>query len=509
MRQSLSARIFLGFLVVVLAFGGVLGFTVYRMQRVRVQLELIKTRYLRLALILGELHTVQGNLLNTIAERAAGRGTSKFLRRQVALARQWRLLDAKKALELIGTSETRDLSTRDRQLSERSRARLTALAVAFRRHELDFDRLFGDASSPPRRLEQIGEALLREERKALTTIRKLGRELRARVQSAAGQVEADQRASILAGLALIVLALALSGLVTLRMRKLLRPLGTLVDGTKRIASGDYSGRVDVASGDELGLLAGEFNKMAEAVEEREQRLIRSERLAAAGRLASHITHEVRNPLNSISLNTELLEEELAELPDHSRDEAQSILRSVQKEVDRLTDITEEYLQFARLPKPSLAEEDLDELVGSLLDFMRGELEVKGVRIERVLAGDLPLVPVDENQLRQALLNLVRNAGEAMAPAGGGQLRVCTQQLADTIQILVGDTGSGIEPEALRQVFDPFFSTKDGGTGLGLALTQQIVHEHGGTISVDSRPGEGTTFVVSLPVPGTRDKVDAR
>ncbi len=505
MRRSLSARIFLGFALVLTAFAIVLGLTIVRMQGVRSQLELINSRYLRLTLILGELHTIQGNLINEVAGRTAGQRTSKLLRRQVTLARQWRLLDAKKALRVIGSKEALRLAPRDAQLSARAREHLRELAEAFRRHEPTLDRLFtrGADALSGKTLEHVGEALLRQERKLERVLRRLRRELRMRVKSVGHQVEADQRTSIWLGLALILAALVLGVGVTLRVRRWLHPLAVLVGGTKRIGSGDYSERVEVDSGDELGLLAGEFNKMAEAVEEREQRLIRSERLAAAGRLASHITHEVRNPLNSISLNTELLEEELAELPSDARDEAQSILRAVQREVDRLTGITEEYLQFARLPKPNLEDEDLDAIVGSLLSFLGGELTQNKVTLNQQLDGDLPRIAVDENQLRQALLNLLRNAIEAMAGEGGGVLTVITKRLpagdeGPRVEVRVVDEGPGIDDEVLAQVFDPFFSTKDGGTGLGLALTQQIIHEHGGSISVESAPDQGTTFAVSLP-----------
>jgi two-component system NtrC family sensor kinase len=504
MRRSLSARILLGFTLVLIAFAVVLGLTIVRMQGVRSQLELINSRYLRLILILGELDKIQNNLNIQVAERKAGRGTSKFLRRQVTLARQARLLYVKKALRVIGSEERLRLAPRDAQLSVRARERLRQLAEAFRRHEPTLDRLFtrGGEALTGKTLEHVGEALLRQERKLeRDVLRQLQRELRARVKSVGRQVEAYQRTSIWAGLAMILAALVLSIAVTLRVRRWLGPLTVLVGGTKRIASGDYSERVEVDSGDELGLLAGEFNKMAEAIEEREQRLIRSERLAAAGRLASHITHEVRNPLNSISLNTELLEEELAELPQASRDEAQSILRAVQHEIDRLTGITEEYLQFARLPKPNLDDEDLDTIVGSLLTFLGGELAQNDVVLVQQLAGDLPPIAVDENQIRQALLNLLRNAIEAMA-GSGGELTVETRQLSGDdsplVEVRVTDQGPGIDPDVLAQVYEPFFSTKDGGTGLGLALTQQIIHEHGGRISVESQRGQGTTFVVSLP-----------
>jgi signal transduction histidine kinase len=275
-------------------------------------------------------------------------------------------------------------------------------------------------------------------------------------------------------------------------------LRTLAERAKEIARGDYKQRVDASSPDEIGALGREFNAMAAALDEREQRLIRSERLAAVGKIAAQITHEVRNPLSSIGLNAEMLEEE-------TEGEAKKLARAIVKEVDRLTEITEEYLRFARLPRPKLEREDLGAIVSSLLAFLRQELQGRGVRVEAQVEPSLPPVAADEHQLRQALLNLLRNAAEAMAD--GGQLTMTARHVPDgsdaarTIELIISDTGEGIAAEHLSKIFDPFFSTKEGGTGLGLALTQQIIVEHGGKIEVSSQPGRGTTFVVRLVAAG--------
>src|SRR5204863_10209567 len=173
------------------------------------------------------------------------------------------------------------------------------------------------------------------------------------VQHAEQQLERDERRVVWATAGLALLA-ALVGLgVMFVVQRALAPLRRLAASAKQIARGDYRQRVDVASGDEIGALAGEFNAMAAALEEREQRLIRSERLAAVGKIAAQITHEVRNPLSSIGLNAELLEEELGLLGGAQAEEAQKLARAIVKEVDRLTEITEEYLRFARLPRPKL------------------------------------------------------------------------------------------------------------------------------------------------------------
>ncbi|HLU67427.1 MAG TPA: ATP-binding protein, partial [Kofleriaceae bacterium] len=184
------------------------------------------------------------------------------------------------------------------------------------------------------------------------------------------------------------------------------------------------------------------------------------------------------------------------------DEARQLCRAIQSEVDRLTAITETYLHFARLPKPKLSEEPLNPIVRNLIDFEREPMSLRGVKLTAELADDLPPVSVDEGQLRQALLNLLRNAADAVAEIGGGVVSVTTRRRdAGGVEVVVADDGPGIVEELAGKIFDPFFSTKEGGTGLGLALTHQIVRDHGGAISVDSRPGHGARFVVWLPAAG--------
>jgi len=291
----------------------------------------------------------------------------------------------------------------------------------------------------------------------------------------------------------------------------LRPLRVLRARARQVAGGDYARRTAVASHDEIGELVREFDAMAAAIQEREQRLIRSERLATVGRMAAQITHEVRNPLASIGLYAELLGDEIAE----KGPEPRRLLSSIASEVDRLTEITENYLRFARFPEAKLESEDLGAIVASVLEFSRAELAQAGISLDLEIANGLPEISADESQLRQALLNLVRNAREAMA--GGGRLRVAVQAVPgaregaddgapetvdrasrDQVRLRLSDTGSGIPEADLAKIFDPFFSTKDKGTGLGLALVQQIVAEHGGRIDVESTPGQGTTFTLTFP-----------
>jgi nitrogen fixation/metabolism regulation signal transduction histidine kinase len=223
------------------------------------------------------------------------------------------------------------------------------------------------------------------------------------------------------------------------------------------------------------------------------RLIRTERLAAIGRMAAHVTHEVRNPLSSIGLNFELLEEEL----DGADAETKALLRAIGAEIDRLTALTEEYLRLARLPAPRLQPEHLGHLVEEVGGFVTREMAHQSVDLEVRVAEDLPAVAADEAQMRQALLNLLRNAREAMEE-GGTILLSARSTAGGGVEVEVADRGAGISAEAREHIFDLFYSTKETGTGLGLPLTQQIVAAHGGTIRCEDREGGGTRFVLTFP-----------
>ncbi len=274
----------------------------------------------------------------------------------------------------------------------------------------------------------------------------------------------------------------------------LRPLSVLRWRARQLAGGDYAQRTGVTSRDEIGDLAREFDAMADAIQEREQRLIRSERLATVGRMAAQIAHEVRNPLSSIGLNAELLGDELP----GEADEARRLVASIIGEVDRLAEITETYLRFARLPRPKLEREDLGVLVASVVDLSRGELLQAGIDLHVDVAPGLPEMMADEGQIRQALINLIRNAREALAGAVTKRLSISAALAGDRLVLTIADSGAGIAPGDLAKIFDPFFSTKAQGTGLGLALVQQIVVDHGGVIEVDTAPGAGTTFRLAFP-----------
>ena len=241
----------------------------------------------------------------------------------------------------------------------------------------------------------------------------------------------------------------------------------------------------------------EYVKDVTAEKELQQQIIQSERLAVVGRMAANVAHEIKNPLGTIVLNAELLGEELEKLGSERNAESQELLGIIKSEVDRLLEVVEEYLQFARLPKIKVEEGGVNEVISDLFLFLREELEERKILLVEELDPQIPPVQLDPKQLRQALLNIVKNSFEAMPE--GGKLTLTTAQRDGKVQITISDTGKGISPENQDLVFTPFFSTKHGGTGLGLSITSHIVKEHRGTIGFESYEGLGTSFTIRLPI----------
>ena len=232
------------------------------------------------------------------------------------------------------------------------------------------------------------------------------------------------------------------------------------------------------------------------------RLTRAEQLATVGRLSAKIAHEVRNPLGAISLNVEMLEEIVRGVTGPAADDAHEVFRGIRQEVRALAELTDEYLVAARLPRPRLEKDSLQELVTELLDFLRPVAARHRISFAVRLDESLPSLPFDRTMLRQALRNLIRNAMDVLPT--GGRIEVSTGRAGPDATITVADNGPGIASDAVGRLFEPFFTTKPGGTGLGLSIAEEIVRAHGGGISWASRPGAGTRFVIRLPVGADAD-----
>lgn len=251
-----------------------------------------------------------------------------------------------------------------------------------------------------------------------------------------------------------------------------------------------------------------------------QRARAAERLAELGTLTGGLAHEIKNPLSSVKMNLQLVDEDLADvanLADHEPDLQDRLTRtkrrfdSLTREVQRLHDILEDFLRFAGRMKLDLEPTDINELLNELADFFGPQAQASGVHVRTQLTAHPPTAPADAPLLKQAVLNLMINATQAMhnargdgQPAGGNDeliLRTLRskQQGVEELRIHVTDTGPGIPPENAGKIFQPYFSTKKGGTGLGLPTARRIVEEHHGTLNVHSEPGRGTEFVIALPV----------
>lgn len=233
------------------------------------------------------------------------------------------------------------------------------------------------------------------------------------------------------------------------------------------------------------------------VSERErtrERLLQSERLAAMGRLAAQVAHEIRNPLSSIGLNCELIADELQDR-NALADEVQRLLAAISHEIDRLSEITEGYLRYARLPDAAKRIGDVSAVVVDVTDFVRPDFERQGLRLQVEVSDHLPPISHDPSRLRLALLNLLRNAADVSPP--GASVDVQVSQQDNAVRIAVLDQGPGV-PEALApRLFEPFFSTKKDGTGLGLSVTRDVAIEHGGQAVYEPRATGGACFALVL------------
>jgi signal transduction histidine kinase len=219
--------------------------------------------------------------------------------------------------------------------------------------------------------------------------------------------------------------------------------------------------------------------------------------AEIARLAGGLAHEIRNPLSTLSLNLDLLAEDFRDAEDSRDRRAQQRLERLKREVQRLHDILENFLNFARVKELKPRSTDLNSLVEELCDFYEPQASTQGIVIRTHFAPDLPQLALDPALFKQAVLNLMLNAEHAMPQ--GGELILTTHQDGRSIVLDVTDTGVGMTEDVRSRIFDPFFSTRPGGSGLGLPTTRQIVEAHGGTIEVQSVPGKGSRFSLRLPV----------
>jgi signal transduction histidine kinase len=240
-------------------------------------------------------------------------------------------------------------------------------------------------------------------------------------------------------------------------------------------------------------LTGTLTRLRAAQEE----LVEAERMATVGRLSLKVAHEVRNPIAAIELNAELLGDLVEERVSEDGTEATALVGAIREQVAALDALTEEYLAFARFPRPQFEEDSVNDMVGAVAEFFRPLATRQGIEVKVATDPAVPPMEIDRTLLRQAVVNLVKNAFEAVSQ--GGTVTLTTSRVDDTVEISVADSGPGIAPEVGRRIFEQFFTTKPQGTGLGLAISRQILEEHGGKIRWHSVPGSGATFTMTLPI----------
>ena len=297
-----------------------------------------------------------------------------------------------------------------------------------------------------------------------------------------------------------------------------RPIMELHRGAQLIAAGSFDHHIDVRTKDEIEELAVQFNHMADRlkesrdhltrwneelqqeVEKRTAQLLQAEKMAALGGLSAGIAHEIGNPLASMKTNIQILEEHLGKEHKHHK-----FLGRILREINRLSHFFKTFSAFARPSKPQIALCDIRRVIGEVVAFMNKEAEAQGIVFDERFAPNIPPVMADFQRMQQVFLNLFLNALQAMTK--GGTISVEVQAVKEearddgtapgTVVVTVRDSGPGISHDHRLRIFEPFYTTKANGTGLGLSIVHQIVTENRGTISVESSPGEGTTFTIRL------------
>ncbi len=323
-------------------------------------------------------------------------------------------------------------------------------------------------------------------------------------------LKATQQMLFLAGLAGILLGTLI---VWMLIRRVTQPLRQLRDSAEAVGRGDFSHRVEVNSSDECGTLAVAFNQMTENIktsrEELEKtvetlkttqnQLIQSEKLSGIGEFVAGVAHELNNPLTSVMGFAELLQQ--MDMPEQSRRYLDVIFKSAK----RCQKIVQSLLSFARRHAPERKVLCVNEIVESAVEILQYQMRTSNIEVVTRFDAGLPATEIDPHQMQQVFLNIINNARQAMeGQKTKGLLRITTESADGRVRVTFQDNGPGIPPENLKKIFNPFFTTKEvgKGTGLGLSLCYGIVSEHGGTITPQSAPGKGASFVIELPISKT-------
>lgn len=298
----------------------------------------------------------------------------------------------------------------------------------------------------------------------------------------------------------IVLFLILGVVVAWYISRLLvRPLFQMQTYMDKIAHGDFTPIPDSeCKSQEFFSLFRAFNRMISELEHHQEQLLQSGKIAAVGTLTAGIAHELNNPINNIVLTAEALKEDFSTL---GQEEAQDLIHDIMVQSQRASEIVRNLLDFSRSEQPVSEPVNIVQILRDTLKLVQNQVTLSGVEVERDLPADLPIIHGNPKTLQQIFLNLFINAIQAMRDGGILAVRARTENGGHWLKVEVADTGTGIDPEDLPHIFEPFYTTKEvgRGTGLGLSVSYSIAQKHGGHIEVKSQKGEGSTFTVILPV----------
>ena len=319
------------------------------------------------------------------------------------------------------------------------------------------------------------------------------------------KIAAAKRQAIFWMLGIAAVVIVLVALIShLIGRNLANPIKDLVQFTRQVAGGDLEQRCEVKTYDEIGDLAVAFNQMTQDLRDLRNELIQSERLATAGKMAASFAHEIRNPLSSMRMFAQMLRQKR----DLSESRREQSMQCILEEIERIDVIVKGLMDFARPTVLELAHHPPNTVLQEVLDLMEANLNHHQILLIKKFAPNLPHCLFDRDKLKQAFMNIVLNAIEAMPE--GGTLEIQTtydaksakhteSKESGTVYIDVTDTGVGIPSEELERLFEPFVTTKSQGTGLGLANAKRVLEQHGGEIWIESTVGTGTKVSLRLPV----------
>jgi signal transduction histidine kinase len=285
-------------------------------------------------------------------------------------------------------------------------------------------------------------------------------------------------------------------------RRYTEPIQRLAAGVKKVSDGDLSVTFPSDRKDEIGELAGNFNEMVEKLRERElleKRLYEAEHLSKVGQLASGIAHEIRNPLNYISLAIDHLKTELLPACKERSSELETIAANIKEEVRKANYMVLNFMNYGRPLKVRRQSVVYPELIDRALPLLQDKLNEQRIEIVRDIAPGLPPMLVDPELMRNCLFNFITNAAQAMNEGGTITLGARFDAESSAFKLTFSDQGCGISKEDIEKIFQPYYTTKEAGIGLGLAITERIIKEHGGKLQVESRVGSGTTITVTLPM----------